>query len=115
MSRLRLAFCALSALVSAHTGAAAIDAPPASTAAPAPRHEVPRQKIAAEDVLIEGKLYSPQALFIVSRRPETFGRDAIVPQYLQSETSSEFMPYRLQPVVLEEAMARESKSTGRKP
>jgi len=51
--------------------------------------------VRGDKVLIEGKLYSPQALFIVTRRSETFGRDAIVPQYLDLQPQAAFLPYRL--------------------
>jgi hypothetical protein len=51
--------------------------------------------VRGDNVLIEGKLYSPQALFIVTRRQEAFGRDAIVPQYLDVRPDAAFLPYRL--------------------
>jgi hypothetical protein len=53
------------------------------------------QKITGEEVEIEGKLYSPQTLFIVARPRETFGRDAVVPHYLQLVPSSQLLPYQL--------------------
>ena len=53
------------------------------------------QRITGEEVEIEGKLYSPQTLFIVARPRETFGRDAVVPHYLQLVPSSQLLPYQL--------------------
>jgi hypothetical protein len=77
--------------------AAETPAPAAKPAAPRP---VPAQSIVADDVLIEGKLYSPQALYIVSRNLEPFDRAAIVPAYLVIEPSPAFVPYCVRPELL---------------
>jgi hypothetical protein len=63
------------------------------------------QAIRVNEVHIEGKLYSPQALFIVTRPAESFGRDAIVPAYLAIESEATALPYRLREPVLEAAGA----------
>ena len=47
------------------------------------------QDLRVQDVLIEGKLYSPQALFILSRPAEQFGSEAVLPHYLGRR-----VPYR---------------------
>lgn len=70
-------------------------APATSPAAPATSPAAPAAAVRGDNVFIEGKLYSPQALFIVSRRSEVFGRDAIVPQYLDVRPDPAFLPYRL--------------------
>ncbi|HZM17098.1 MAG TPA: hypothetical protein VFE28_13935 [Candidatus Krumholzibacteria bacterium] len=57
------------------------------------------QSLRAEDVRIEGKLYSPQALFIVSRPEERFGRD-VLSHYLNLDASGRVLPYRLRPECL---------------
>lgn len=97
------------------TRVAATETPASAQPAPAPATAAASQRIAAQDVHIEGKLYSPQALFIVSRLAEDFGRDAVVPHYLHNDTPSQFLPYRLQPEVLGEAMERQRVEPGRKP
>jgi hypothetical protein len=61
------------------------------------------QAIRVDAVHIEGKLYSPQALFIVTRPAESFGRDAIVPAYLTIGADAAALPYRLREPVLEAA------------
>jgi hypothetical protein len=63
--------------------------------------------IRGDDVLIEGKLYSPQALFIVSRTAETFGRDAIVPHTLGLAPSTALAPYRLRTTAPPDSTARD--------
>lgn len=63
------------------------------------------QSLSVEDVLIEGKLYSPQALFIVSRANENFGRDSVLPHYLQLGPSTRPLPYRLRQDVFEASLA----------
>jgi hypothetical protein len=69
---------------------------PTARAAPGTAPAAPRsQAIRGDDVLIEGKLYSPQALFIVSRTTEAFGRDAVVPHTLRIAPGTAFLPYRL--------------------
>jgi hypothetical protein len=80
-------------LASPATAAAPAAAAAVAAAAPPPAHAP--SAIRGDNVLIEGKLYSPQALFIVSRRSESFGRDAIVPQYLDVRPDAAFLPYRL--------------------
>jgi len=77
----------------------------AETPSPAPANStavrpLPAQSFVADDVLIEGKLYSPQALYIVSRNLESFDRAAIVPHYLVFEPSSAFVPYCVRPELL---------------
>jgi hypothetical protein len=68
--------------------------PTAPQGPPAP--PVPQvQRITGEEVQIEGKLYSPQTLFIVARPRESFGRDAVVPHYLQLVPSPQLLPYQL--------------------
>lgn len=59
------------------------------------------QDMRVDDVHIEGKLYSPQALFILSRPEERFGRDVIRPHHLQMQASVRLLPYRLRPEILE--------------
>ena len=78
----------------AETPAAAPPRPPAPRPAPA------LQSFIADDVLIEGKLYSPQALYIVSRSREDFDRAAIVPHYLVFEPTAGFVPYRVRAELL---------------
>jgi hypothetical protein len=63
------------------------------------------QRVAGDAVRIEGKLYSPQALFILTRSAESFGRDAIVPHYLQLERGAPTLEYRLRADVLQAAFA----------
>ncbi len=65
--------------------------PSAGTAAP--------QHLRVGDVRIEGKVYSPQALFIVSRPADRFDH-AVVPRYLQLDASANLLPYRLRPEIL---------------
>jgi hypothetical protein len=103
--------------------AAAAEAPaargPATTSA-APAVAAPRiaagaggpAAIRGDNVLIEGKLYSPQALFIVTRRAESFGRDAIVPKYLEVRPDATFLPYRLRADRLGTASAADSSAAG---
>jgi hypothetical protein len=77
-------------------------APGALGAAAKPHND---QAIRGDAVHIEGKLYSPQALFIVSRPAERYGRDAIVPEYLAIAPDAAALPYRLRTAVLEAARA----------
>jgi hypothetical protein len=72
------------------------------------------QSIRGDAVHIEGKLYSPQALFIVSRPAERFGRDAIVPRYLQMTPASAALPYRLRGELLAPSAASESRPAARR-
>ena len=73
-------------------------APPA---APAPRPVAkPLQSVRGDHVQIEGKLYSPQALFVMTRRDESFSRDAILPHYLAAPSDATFLPYRLRTEVV---------------
>ena len=58
------------------------------------------QSLRADDVRIEGKLYSPQALFIVSRPEERFRRD-VLSHYLNLDASGRVLPYRLRPECLQ--------------
>jgi hypothetical protein len=69
------------------------------------------QRVAGDAVRIEGKLYSPDALFILTRSGESFGRDAIVPHYLQLERDKPSLEYRLRADVLEAAAARDAAPT----
>jgi len=64
-------------------------------------HEVTAaaQHLRLGDVRIEGKVYSPQALFIVSRPADRFDH-AVVPRYLQLDASANLLPYRLRPEIL---------------
>ncbi|UCE02306.1 MAG: hypothetical protein JSW67_13810 [Candidatus Latescibacterota bacterium] len=64
-------------------------------------NEATTQRLTLDEVQIEGKLYSPQALFVVSRAHEEFGRDAVVPHYLQLGPSTRLLPYRLREALLE--------------
>ena len=59
------------------------------------------QDMRVDDVRIEGKLYSPQALFILSRPEERFGRDVVRPHHLQLQATARLLPYRLRPEILE--------------
>lgn len=68
------------------------------------------QQLVVDDVLIEGKLYSPQALFIVSRDQEEFGRDSVVPHYLMFSPSTRPVPYRLRRDVLQTLFDEELKA-----
>jgi hypothetical protein len=70
-------------------------APAAAVPPPAPAAK-PLQSVRGDHVRIEGKLYSPQALFVMTRRDETFRRDAIVPHYLAAPSGTAFLPYALQ-------------------
>jgi len=79
------------------TGTAA-DSLPAPAHAPAPKPVPALQVVRGEHVNIEGKLYSPQALYILTRRDETFARDAIVPRYLDAPAGGAFLPTRLRAV-----------------
>lgn len=76
---------------SAHAGAAPRPARPATKAL---------QSVRGDHVKIEGKLYSPQALFVMTRRDEAFGRDAILPHYLAAPSGTAFLPYRLRAEVV---------------
>jgi hypothetical protein len=67
------------------------------------------QSIRVDAVNIEGKLYSPQALFIVSRTAPYFGRDAVVPYTLTIAPSADLAPYR----VREQAVRAAVPSAGR--
>ncbi len=79
----------------------------ASTAVPAPGQAsksvreatAAAQHLRVGDVRIEGKVYSPQALFIVSRPADRFDH-AVAPRYLQLEPSARLLPYRLRPEIL---------------
>lgn len=78
-------------------------ASPTHRAPAAPAHQattVPAQALRVGEVLIEGKLYSPQALFILSRPEERFERDVVVPHVLQMQRATTLLPYRLRPEVL---------------
>ncbi len=61
---------------------------------------VKQQKLTLDEVRIEGKLYSPQALFIVTRSTERFSRDAIVPHILHHDANARLFPFRLDDTVL---------------
>ena len=87
MSAVRLAILTLGLTLCAPHGVGA-------QSKPAPAR---KQMLALDAVRIEGKLYSPSALFIASRTPETFGRDAVVPHYLRLATELRTMPYELRP------------------
>jgi len=102
----------LALLAPATTGFAAAPAPapapPKASAPPGPAATPARASVIRGDaVLIEGKLYSPQALFIVSRTAETFGRDAIVPHTLDLAPSTALAPYRLRPTAPADSTARD--------
>ena len=62
------------------------------------------QDLRVTDVLIEGKLYSPQALFILSRPGEQFGSEAVLPHYLGRTSTTLLLPYRVRPEVFSAAM-----------
>jgi len=64
--------------------------------------------LSVQDVLIEGKLYSPQALFILSRTVEAFDRDAVLPHYLGRTSTVRLLPYRLRGDVFSTALASQS-------
>ncbi len=99
----RAQWCAVLACALGVTPALAGTAAPAAPATaaagavppPAPGHGNVTQSVRGDHVRIEGKLYSPQALFVVSRRTEAFGRDAVVPNYLTVQPDAAFLPYRL--------------------
>jgi len=80
-------------------GAATVSKPVGTT--PSKPATPPVQSVRGDHVNIEGKLYSPQALFILTRREEAFDRQAIVPQYLERPKDSAFLPYRLRADVLD--------------
>lgn len=67
---------------------------------PAPSSAAKHQKLIVEDVRIEGKLYSPQALFIVTRSDERFGRDTVVPHVLQHNPEARLFPFRSERTLL---------------
>ena len=69
------------------------------------------QSLRVEDVRIEGKLYSPQALFIVSRPEERFRRD-VLSHYLNLEASDRVLPYRLRPECLPSQTVPVAAATG---
>ena len=76
-------------------------AAPVSTPESAPKSAAAAaQHLRVSDVRIEGKVYSPQALFIVSRPADRFDH-AVVPRYLQLDASKNLLPYRLRPEVLD--------------
>jgi hypothetical protein len=77
--------------------AAATAAPPSPPPAP-----VKSQAVKAEDVLIQGKLYSPSALFILTRPAEDFDHDVVVPHYLAAGTVPALGTSRLVPAVLQQ-------------
>ena len=95
--KLWLTVVVLRALVLAPS-ALAEETSPESTLEPA---RVKQQKLTLEDVRIEGKLYSPQALFIVSRATESFGRDTVVPHVLRPDVEARLFPFRLNDAMLE--------------
>ncbi len=66
------------------------------------------KNLSVQDVLIEGKLYSPQALFILSRTVEDFDRHAVLPHYLGRASTTRFLPYRLRGDVFAAALAGQS-------
>lgn len=70
-------------------------APSALADEPAPPAERRAQKLTLDEVRIEGKLYSPQALFIVTRTTERFARDSVVPHYLRRAPEARLLPVRL--------------------
>lgn len=70
------------------------------------------QDLRVEDVLIEGKLYSPQAVFILSRPPQVFGSDSVVPHYLGEASMRLFLPYRLHDAVWRAAESPRTTSDG---
>jgi hypothetical protein len=72
---------------------------PAATPKPRPATHA-AQDIRADAVQIEGKLYSPQALYIVQRVTERFGRDAVVPHTLAIEPGTALAPYRVREAAL---------------
>ena len=92
--KLRLAWMLALAAVAAQPAASA-PAPAAATPA------VKSQAVKADDVLIQGKLYSPSALFILTRPVETFGRDAVVPHYLNAAPATQLAGSQLVPAVLQ--------------
>jgi len=59
-----------------------------------------QQKLTLDEVRIEGKLYSPQALFIVTRATERYGHDAVVPHVLQHDPNARLFPFRLDEALL---------------
>lgn len=75
-------------------------APSAAAPHPVPPGAKPLQAVRGDHVRIEGKLYSPQAVFVMSRRDETFRRDAIVPHYLAAPSGTAFLPYTLRAGVM---------------
>lgn len=84
----------------AGTPATIVAGAPATAAPSTAALAAPSQVLRVGDVHIEGKLYSPQALFILSRPEEQFGHDVVVPQVLQLQRSATLLPYRLRPEIL---------------
>lgn len=122
-TRVRFACSVLAAGLLVTWGAARAAAPAAPvgvtqvTSAPAPTaaaHPAGTQAIRVDAVNIEGKLYSPQALFIVSRPAERFERDAVVPHYLQLAPATAALPYRLRPELLRAATGSEVRPARRR-
>jgi hypothetical protein len=70
------------------------------------------KNLSVQDVLIEGKLYSPQALFILSRTVEEFDRDAVLPHYLGQTSTVRLLPYRLRGDVFFAALASQAVVVG---
>ena len=100
MARAAAVRCAL--VATSLAVAAPSTAAPAVTATSKPAATgVVSQAVEAEDVLIQGKLYSPSALFILTRPEESFGRDAVMPHYLNAAPATQFAGSQLQPAVLQ--------------
>jgi hypothetical protein len=79
---------------------------PTPLAADTPAPPAKAQELRVQDVLIEGKLYSPQALFILSRPAAAFGTDAVLPHYLGPTATTLLLPYRVRAAVFAAAMAQ---------
>ena len=96
---LALAGAALAAPVPSSQGASTAVSAPVPASKSAREATAAAQHLRVGDVRIEGKVYSPQALFIVSRPEDRFDH-AVVPRYLQLEPSARLLPYRLRPEIL---------------
>lgn len=80
--------------------------------APSPLAADDAKNLSVQDVLIEGRIYSPQALFILSRTVEVFDRDAVLPHYLGPTSTVRLLPYRLRGDVFFAALASQTVVVG---
>jgi hypothetical protein len=68
---------------------------PQAIATPRPPERNSTQAVRGDAVQIEGKLYSPQAVYLLNRTAPHFGRDAVVPHTLVIGATTDLAPYRV--------------------